>query len=133
MSRTLLEIPEPWVGKRQEEVCTCLFDHLVSTQKDNLQLLSYLSIARVCNEGVIDEYVVEIITYLCSDRVNILHPSFVLIDEEDNEFPLERGEVLAAKRNGFIVHPDTGEQIHEYRDMVFINFSVTEEFLEVYR
>lgn len=132
MPQITLDIPTPWVGKKHEEVCKCLFEYLLSTRKENLETLSYMAIARICNNNKVDSVVLESTAYFCG-AVNILQSQFIFIDEDDNEHPLERGEFYLAQETGYLIHPESGDEVTDYEDKVFVYFHPTKQFLEQYK
>lgn len=61
--------------------------------------------------------------YLSGDRSHLLEPRFEFVDDDNSimeDISLE--ELRAAEETGFLVHPDSGNEIEDYEKYVVMYF-----------
>ena len=109
--------------------CLKIIDIIHQTKSEqDLQHLPYSFFREQCN---VEDHstLLKIINYLCGSRVPALDKHFCFIDdEEDIDEPLENDEVSEALNTGEFYHPITGELVADFKNYIFIYFSVNTQF-----
>lgn len=62
------------------------------------------------------------IQYLTGHDLHLLDMQFEFIDDEDEVFYFDANVLDAARRDGELNHPETGDPIDNYEDRVFVTF-----------
>lgn len=66
--------------------------------------------------------VAQAIQYLTGHDLHLLDLEFEFVDEEDQTFYFDARAIELARQEGALFHPETGGQIEDYEDRVFVTF-----------
>ena len=64
------------------------------------------------------------IQVLCNPKVSLLRLEYFFVDENDDFYPVNVGEVMDAEKNHIFEHPVTGDILTDYEDFIFPFFSL---------
>lgn len=114
------------------EICMDLFNFLTSERANRL---NHITLGTLHRELKSREYsqqetsrIVSAATYLSGARVHLLNIKFQLIDEETDEvFPVENDVLHEANLSGRFFHPETGEEVPDYKSKIYPFFEPSEE------
>ena len=97
-----------------------LFEYLVRTEDQQLEELSTHVLARVL--GVPHPADLAIPIRLLTEQ-GALEPWYLFHDKQGSEFDLTHDEIMEAKAEGGLVHPETGEIIPDFENMLATVYS----------
>ena len=100
-----------------------ILDYLMSRPIDQMKHLTFGSLKIAVEERFSDIDMLAVIQYLCGDAVPVLSLHFEFIDEDDHSYDLDNHDLSAAKKEGKLVHPGTGEYIENYENKVLMYFT----------
>ncbi|MDB9524770.1 hypothetical protein PN498_02120 [Oscillatoria sp. CS-180] len=120
--RTLLEtIRDDWGENIQSHICMEIVDYIFSVPCDQLAYLTYGTFRNVTQNKYSNQELLSAIQYLYGDVMKVLEVKFEYI-EDGEDYPLDKEELAKAEETGYLVHPETGKEIEDFRDKVFIYF-----------
>lgn len=97
-----------------------ILTHLVEQPLYNLQRLSFASIKRITDSDL-NDYDIMSITMSIALVSGLLEIKHELIDGDD-QIDIDAEEIKSAEQSGYLVHPITGREVHDYKSHVFIYF-----------
>ncbi|PZD71055.1 hypothetical protein C1752_08258 [Acaryochloris thomasi RCC1774] len=123
VSKQLLisKIFRDWGDSPQSEICISILEYLIKNRNNVLSHITFGSLKNIAKNDFCAAEILEATQYLCGERVKLLEQKFELIQDGEN-FDLSNDEVMTARKSGILIHPETGEEIHDFEDQVFIYF-----------
>lgn len=120
--RILFEtIRDDWGKNIQSQICMEIVDYIFSVPCDQLAYLTYGTFRSITQNKYSNQELLPAIQYLHGDVMKVLEVKFEYI-EDGEDYPLNKGEVANAEETGYLIHPETGEEIANFRDKVFVYF-----------
>lgn len=116
------QIKKDWGDQPQSEICSSIFNYLLSLASQNYFHLTYGSLRSVIGGNYEDCMILTSIQYLCGERTHLLNTNFELIDEDANYFDVTDIELKTAQETGQFIHPETGEIINDFENYIYIYF-----------
>ncbi|RWN54140.1 hypothetical protein [Mesorhizobium sp.] len=122
------EIHRVLSGDPAERLALALVKALSALTGDRTSFLSYRSLSNLIKSSTDSPELLRSVAVLSSPRLNVLKPMFVYIAADGEEIVLSARDWTAAKREGFLVDPHSGEKITDFDKLVFPYFQSTTEF-----
>lgn len=120
----LLLIKQDWGNNPQSKICIAILDFLKRTPIHDLTHITYGSLRKVIDTNFDEAHFLTSIQYLCGDRTSLLEMRFELfIEERDEVFEVSKSEINCASKTGFLIHPETGIRVEDFRDKIFVFFA----------
>lgn len=110
----------------QSHVCVSIVDMLAARRCENLEMLTYQSLAKAANRGIDDPTLVMAVQFLVtSERFHLLDKHYLVIDEhEPDGVTIPDEEVAEAFRTGILIHP-SGDEIADFESVLLPYFSAS--------
>lgn len=115
-------IPAIFNNPLQVEVCLKILDYLTNTKCEQLQMLTYASLSKICGYDTISAEIISAATLLSGDKYHILETGFLFIDINDEEFEVSKTDLNEAVTSGYLIHPITGEFIDDFLSHTIVFF-----------
>lgn len=116
---------EEALGQSQAaHLCVLLVDHLVHLDDAHSHMLTYTSFQKMVDHPEIDPVLVNAVHFLTSSRFALLEAHGQLIDDDGGEYTLEDEDFSELLKSGELVHPQTGELVHDAREKVMPFFEL---------
>jgi hypothetical protein len=115
-----------WPAVRGAELSIRLLDFVVHLPEGETRLLTMPMLARGIGLNRVDPDLLTAITILVSSRLELLQPRAMLIEDDEQEFEVGPSELSAARAEGALVHPESGELIPDFEDKLYPFFVPTE-------
>ncbi|MCG7869362.1 MAG: hypothetical protein JAY74_23690 [Candidatus Thiodiazotropha taylori] len=106
----------------QSLICMKLVNYLEMTDPQELEHISQASIQKILGNKFNLEPIIESIQFLAGNYIKLLDINFEFIDENDDIFPLERGDIAEARKIGVFAHPTTGDPVDNFEEKVFLYY-----------
>lgn len=105
------------------EFAVKIFHYFKSNNPDHHQHLTFRSFRDVLHSKNEDNpYLASALTYLCNG-VPLLEMKLEFFDEElDEFFEISHSEIREANEYGSLIHPNTGEQVIDFKRKVFVYY-----------
>lgn len=117
---------------RPLELAQYLVEGLAQLSEADTAFLSYYSLSNIAHTKTDDPELLTAIAALTTESAPVLKPFFVYFDELSNkEFILSAKEYSEAKKNMYVVHPETGEPDRDFYKHIFPYFKTSEKFNEI--
>jgi hypothetical protein len=110
------------------ELAVTLVLRLSELRPDQSRFLSYSSVASLASVSADDPRVMLAVSTLTNTTANVLTMMMVIYTDHDREYILSPSEFTAAKRDGYLVDPDSGRVRPDVLDNTFPYFRTTEAF-----
>jgi hypothetical protein len=117
----LKRINEDWGEKSQSRICIEILNYLLNANSSNTLYFTYGSLRAAIQIACEDSELLMAIQYLCGDGIHLLDAKFELI-ENDEHIEISRNEIITARANGRLIHPDSGELIDHFEEKVYLYF-----------
>ncbi len=121
-------IEETWGEKPQADFCSAIISFASKTSNEELALLTYRDFANACGAQEVSSELVEAVTFLSGAKIHAFDAGFFFVDEDDEEHEIEKGEMMEAIATGEFFHPETGERVENFEDVIYPFFTASEEF-----
>jgi hypothetical protein len=110
----------------QSHVCASIVDMLGARRCENLEMLTYQSLAKATHRGIDDPTLVMAVQFLVtSERFHLLDQHYLVIDEhEPDGVMISDEEVAEAYRTGVLIHP-SGNEISDFENILLPYFSAS--------
>ncbi len=115
-----------WPTVSGAELSIRLLDFVVHLPEPETRLMTMPMLARGVGLSRVDQDLLTAITILVSSRLELLQPRAMLIEDDEQEFEVEPGELSAARAEGALAHPETGEPVRNFEDKLYPFFVPTE-------
>ena len=88
-----------------------------------LKRLTFGQLGRLAEKTNAEEGdVARAVQYLTGDDLHLLDMEFEFIDDDDEVMYFDLNALNEARREGGLIHPETGEEIENYEDRIFVTF-----------
>lgn len=124
-------IATSWPAARGAELSIRLLDFVVHLPESETRLMTMPMLARGLGLSRVDQDLLTAITILVSSRLELLQPRAMLIEDDEKEFELEPGELSAARNEGALAHPETGELIPDFEAKLYPFFVPTQRLKSI--
>jgi hypothetical protein len=116
------QIREDWGDKPQSEICIEILTYLELEKPQNLYHITHGNLRQIVDSRYEDIQIWKAVQYLCGDRTHVLEMKFELIDEDENIVELSSSDISNAEECGYLIHPETGEEVNNYKNKVYTYF-----------
>lgn len=125
MANKILHMAAEDLGKGSQEFfyCQLIMEFLLGAGEANTRHLTIKSIGRAIGRENPEDTFFEFkkaLVYLAGERANALEIEYELFLSSDDEdpYPIPLEEITQAAYDGFLVNPQTGEQLPDYKKLV---------------
>lgn len=125
------EILHEWQGNSAVDFCLKIIDYISALPVEQMQMLTFQSMTNAVGLKEVDDTILRAVSLLASTSIDALETKLLLIDDDEREFDIEKGELAEARKTGFLVHPATGEQIRDFETKIIPYFVPSERFLQI--
>lgn len=102
-----------------------LLDFVVKLPEAETRLMTIPMLANGIGHEEIDGDLLTAITILVSSSLSLLQPRAMFIEEGEEEFELGPADLSAARQQGVLAHPQTGEAIADFETKLYPFFVPT--------
>jgi hypothetical protein len=117
-------------------VAQSMFNYLVDMQNKEQDHIPYSRFKKIVvkesSDEEIDQKVFGAAQYFCGERTHLLNMKFEFIDENDNCWPIEVEQALHALESKYFIHPETGFEIEDASQSIFMFFSTSSELRNIH-
>jgi hypothetical protein len=121
------EISRRWDDNPAVPISIRILEFLAEAPEEELQMLTFYSLSKIAQTDGIDDLLIQAVGLLSNSSISAIEVQLVFIDDEEEYFPISKTEYATAKEIGFLPHPETGEQLHDFQNAVIATFTPTEE------
>ena len=121
------EIENAYFDSKRKELLFVFLDEISKKNIDEISYLSFQDIANLINKSSFDNDTFAIINILESPQMSILTRRHVFIDDDGSEEEIDQGDFKQMVSEGVFVHPDTGEEVSDWKNHVFPFFTLSEK------
>lgn len=117
-----------WANSHEGELCLKLAEYMQKTPNEQLELLTFRTIAFILKESdAFDAEVFSVVNICLNESVDFLEKHFLFIEDEIEE-QLSSQDVIEAHRDGWLVHPRHGTELSDYEDYIVPYFTPSAKF-----
>ncbi|WP_027518487.1 hypothetical protein [Bradyrhizobium sp. WSM1417] len=125
------EVKESWRDSPLLQACLSIIDYLNKLPLDEMQMLTFSSFKEAVGEKDLTEDVVRAVALLANTSIHALDAKLLFIDDDDNEFELEKSDLADARHRGEFFHPETGIGIRDFESKIVPYFVPSQRFLDL--
>jgi hypothetical protein len=118
-------IESDWSEKARLGAACLAVANYVCAGKD-LRHLTFGKMRRIANQNsevdLSERELVALAAYLCRDDLRVLRAGFEFVDENDQIFPVSKGDLNLAEKERAFPHPETGQLVENFKDHILIFF-----------
>lgn len=130
-------IENDWSGSSTSPVVLGIFDRLLEKPEfyfdSFLTLMTFEELTKknFSNTSVLwsRKMVIESVNYLLDPSINVLKVRYELIDDYCTSI-LTPDDIIEADSDGFLVHPETGMIVDDYKENIILTFHLSEYLTE---
>ncbi|WP_207460796.1 hypothetical protein [Azospirillum sp. SYSU D00513] len=116
----------------EAEICLSATKYLLTTPAERLEMLSYGSLYAAMGQKHGRIEFIRAMQILSGSWLNLLDIFFKFYDKNSNEeYDVDNDEVLAAQKDGRLVHPKTGDLVEDYEEDLLIYFCASEKLKDM--
>jgi hypothetical protein len=112
-----------WSGSKEypdvRNACMKIVEYLIKSDLSKINYLNYGDLLEITQDQV---NLLPAVQYLTGDRLKLLNIKFELITDDDESIDIAPSTINQAKAVGVLEHPETGEEICNFEEKVFIYF-----------
>jgi hypothetical protein len=123
------EVRESWRDSPLLHTCLSIIDFLNQLPLDELQMLTFSSFKTAVGEDEVTDEVIRAVALLANTSIHALDTKLLFIDDDENEFELEKRDLANARRTGELIHPETGRGVRDFESKIIPYFVPSERFL----
>lgn len=105
-----------------------IVEALEGLPRDETEMLTLTSIKNLIGDKGSDDDLLQALECLCGEPEAVLDRDYLLIDEDGEEFLLTDYEILEARHDGELIHPEFGTPIVDFESMIIPVFRASERF-----
>ncbi|WP_316233406.1 hypothetical protein [Bradyrhizobium sp. SZCCHNPS2010] len=124
------EVKESWRDSPLLQACLSIIDYLNKLPLDEMQMLTFSSFKEAMGEKELTDHVVRAVALLANTSIHALDTKLLFVDDDENEFELEKSDLAEARRRGEFIHPETGIGIRDFESKIVPYFVPSQRFLE---
>ncbi|MCP1214306.1 hypothetical protein [Acetobacter okinawensis] len=118
------------MDERVAQVCLAIIDRMANMEPAQMERLTYRLLAHMAHRSVEDKIFQSAVTTLTSAEHHPLVMYFLFYDEAENrEVSVSSSDAMQSVRDGYFIHPRTGEEIYEFTKLLIPAFKPSTEFL----
>ncbi len=107
-----------------------ILDYFSTKKPEELQFITYrsLSVGLDCDD--INSDLIAAVSLLSNNKLPLLEAHMMLVTEENEEHEISLEKYQQAMNDGFIIHPETGDELKDFKDCLFPFFTLSELLAE---
>lgn len=105
-----------------------IVEALKKLPRDETEMLTLTSIRNLIGNEGSDGEILQAMERLCSEPEAVLDRDYLLFDEDGEEFLLTDYEIMEARHDGELIHPESGTPIVDFESMITPVFRASERF-----
>lgn len=129
--KSLLEYWSVGVSESEVTAYTRILDHILTEPCSNLEHLAFSSFVRIVNDSDVSREVLLKLVFHLINVAHLLDLKYEYIDDDEACFPLSNENIRSAKLLGYLLHPETGEEIYDYSENVFMYFVPAQKLRDI--
>ena len=126
------EVKSIWHDVPAVELCFRILDFLGAGKPERLKMITFRDLVNVTGKATVDSELLTAVAMLTNSHVPILDARALLVDEDDREHEIGPKEFAEARRNGALIHPDSGKPVQNFEDHIIPFFVPSDRFLSEY-
>lgn len=124
------EIATGWPDIPAASLALGIVDFMGNLDDQELRMLTIPMLLRASSHESVDPDFLTALAILAGSSVHVLDAKAILTDDRDEEFNLESDELAAARREGSLAHPESGELIEDFEAKLIPYFQSSNRFLK---
>ena len=123
------EVKERWRDSPLLHACLSIIDYLNVLPLNEMQMLTFGSFKEALGQKEITDEVVRAVALLANTSIHALDTKLLFIDDNENEFELEKNDLAEACLKGEFFHPETGIGVRDFESKIVPYFVPSQRFL----
>src|ERR1035441_5259414 len=112
------EVKQGWQDSPVLSVCLSILDFLNALPNEEAEMLTFTSFKKAVGDEEVSEPLIRAVALLANTSIHALDTKLLFIDDEENEFPVEKAELAKARSKGVFIHPETGDPVLNFERMI---------------
>lgn len=125
------EVAKNWHDSPSLEVCLRILDYIYELPEDELEMLTFVSFSNAVGAKEVNEDVVRAVALLANTSIHALDTKLLFVDDDEEEYEIEKITLATARTNGKFIHPVTGEEVEDFEEKIIPYFVPTERLLNL--
>jgi len=127
------QVQAVWHDMPAVEICFVLLDYLASAKKpEQLKMITFRDLVRVTGKTGVDSDLLTAVSILSNSSFAVLDARALLVDEDAAEWELSPEDFAEARATGTLIHPVSGQDVHDFESHIIPFFVPSESFLAEY-
>jgi hypothetical protein len=122
------ELYQRWAEDAVLPVCVRIIEFVAELPSDQRVMLTFRSLCEATKKDSVDDELLRALTILISSRIAALTAWGLLVDDDETEYVIDPDTLATARREGLLVHPETGEAVSEFEARVMPFFAASKRF-----
>lgn len=123
------QIDKVWHGLPAVELCFAILDFLTSVNPQQLKMITFRDLVAATGRKQIDSDLLTAVAMLTNSTMSILDARALLVDEDSTEHEISPEDFAQARKEGFLIHPETGLEVENFESHIIPFFVPTERFI----
>lgn len=120
--QVLLKIQQAWDGTPVADVCRVILDQLAGQRGSQIRVINVSTLNMWTKNSYSYDTLLDAAMFLSGRSPHLLDIQYLFHYDDELEIPITREEIKKAKKDGFIPHPDSGEEIVNYEEYISFYF-----------
>lgn len=123
------QIGEVWHGVPAVELCFAILDFLASVKPGQLKMITFRDLVNATGRKQVDSELLTAVAMLTNSTVAVLDARALLVDEDSTEHEISPEDFAQARKEGFLIHPETGLEVEDFERHIIPFFVPTDRFI----
>lgn len=123
------EVQTGWKSSPLVPLCLLIIDYLNELPVSEMRMLTFTSFKNAAGEKELSEELLRAVALLANSSIHALDTKLLFIDDEDNEFEIEKRDLADARRIGEFIHPETGRGVRDFESKIVPYFVPSKRFM----
>lgn len=124
-----IELKDGWHDVPAADLALCIIDFMAKLDDQELRMLPIPLLLEVSGRKEPDPEFFAALAILVSSTIHVLDAKAFYTEEEDHEFHIDTKELARARREGELVHPESGALIDDFESKLIPYFESSGRFL----